>query len=501
MATETKEYRYTGSFDCNGKNVPGEIVYKQEKGIINITLRQRFDCQDDYLAIITTEREYEETNRVRTPRIPRITGVLHTGEPVILNNCRRYYDVFNGNIRTLKYRADNMIFDELQDTVQQYHRFTFVVENALLWSGMTQVVTQTDPKDYSKQVKFRNNNYHKRFSWGDVKVKFTTQLDYTDLIQFERIERSEVVEHLKIQIIAQNGNKTVEEFLKLRNQILAMISFAIKDNVNVVSQYFCTENDFYTYESATNPEEREYTKFYIFTNEKQHHLIRQVPDEYNFFLKNLPLKKDLGDTIGKLLPIFDLYSSFFHYSDMPLEMLFLNVTQALETFHARFFYDNNKRTMAESIKKRFGVLTDPNPLRVQLLGGSENGHIVLGSRLNDLFARGAHDLFAEFYLEDHEYAYRIVQTRNYYTHYPQDLESDILEGNELFDVIQVLKWVLEYHVCTALGVRSVEEKIRYKLYPELERKKKQEIYAVYMKQQEEEAEKASENSTEGTASE
>ena len=48
---------------------------------------------------------------------------------------------------------------------------------------------------------------------------------------------NEVVEHLKIQIIAQNGNKTVEEFLKLRNQILAMISFAIKDNVNVVSQY------------------------------------------------------------------------------------------------------------------------------------------------------------------------------------------------------------------------------------------------------------------------
>ena len=468
MATD-KEKRYSGIFAYKGQELPGHITYSKENGHIDITLTKRYEAVVEYCQESWDERLYEESNRIRTVRIPYIGGTLHNGDKVTLFNCSRYYDVSNGTVRTRKFRADYMIFDELEDTTVRYNRFTFVVENGLLWGGMSQVVNNQNKKDLSEQVRFRTNDFVKRYTWADTKVKFSTQLDYTDLVQAERLERCSVTEYLKIQLIAQSGNKPVKDFLKMRDQIMAMISFAIKGNVNIVSQFFCAKEDYDSYETPLGTEERKYKQFHVVTNEKLRPLFENQSDEYNFFLKDLPERKDLGATIGKLLPVFELYSSFYRYIDMPLEMLFLNVTQALETFHARFFYNNEKQKMVASVKARFGILEETSILRKQLLASLNNPNILLVSRLNDLLVRGSNKLFSEFYEEDPEYGYRVAQTRNYLTHYPIEIEGEILEGNDLYDAIKILKWLLEYHVCTVLGIAKAEQKIRYQLYPGQER--------------------------------
>ena len=50
-----------------------------------------------------------------------------------------------------------------------------------------------------------------------------------------------------------------------------------------------------------------------------------------------------------------------------------------------------------------------------------------------------------------------------------EIDGEILEGNDLRDAGMILMWLLEYHVCTALGIAKTEEKIRYQLYPDQER--------------------------------
>ncbi len=40
---------------------------------------------------------------------------------------------------------------------------------------------------------------------------------------------------------------------------------------------------------------------------------------------------------------------------MPVEMAFLNIVQALETYHSRFHYDNKKKKYVESVNERFGT--------------------------------------------------------------------------------------------------------------------------------------------------
>ena len=76
--------------------------------------------------------------------------------------------------------------------------------------------------------------------------------------------------------------------------------------------------------------------------------------EYNFTLSQIAVGKDIQRELTLLEPVLNLYLSLFKYSDMPIEMIFLNIVQALETFHARFFYDDNKDQYIESVAKRFG---------------------------------------------------------------------------------------------------------------------------------------------------
>lgn len=473
--------RYHGRFNYQEQILPGEIAVDEDKGIIILHLTQVYETDTDFATDSFAQRNYEEENRIRTVRIPHITGRLHSEQAISLFNCRRFYDMYDGNsyVRTLKFQADYMIFDDIQEeTEPSYRRFVFVVDNALLWSDMSQVDAYRDPDTGSHKIQFKKVK-PKQYLWGDTKIKFSTDLDYSDLVGSERIEKSKITERLKIQIIAKDSDKTVKEFLEKRDQILAMISFAISDNVNVAYQYFCTENGYTTYVTHTGKIERDYEQYKIVTNDKKKDFVRRAVDDYNFMLADLPTRKDLGLTLNKLKPVFNLYSSFFHYLDMPLEMIFLNVTQALETFHARFFYNNDKQNMVTYVKRKFGTLDASDPLRLQLLPAVYKSNILLSARFNDLFVRGENDLFAEFYKEKVDYGYRLAQTRNYYTHYPEAPDSTIMEGNELFDAIGILKWVLEYHVCTALGVKAIERKIRFKLYPELKQKEFQEIMAAY----------------------
>ena len=118
---------------------------------------------------------------------------------------------------------------------------------------------------------------------------------------------------------------------------------------------------------------------------------------------------------------------------MPHEMVFLNIAQALETFHARFFYDDDKDQFVKSVHQRFGSFPNFETYKKLLLSNAQkkSKHIILVSRLNDLFIGTNDGLFAEYYLKTN-YAQKITDTRHYYTHYGEAREAAALKGNDLF---------------------------------------------------------------------
>ena len=147
-----------------------------------------------------------------------------------------------------------------------------------------------------------------------------------------------------------------------------------------------------------------------------------------------------------------MYLSLIKYQRMPPEMVFLNIVQALETFHSRFRYDDKKENYVESVNQRFG---DDDQIKSLLLSDTQMDknckYIILVSRLNDLLIGDFNGLFLEFYWNTN-YAQTIADTRHYYTHYGQSKQSKALKGDDLLDAIFILRLLLEYHICKVLNI-------------------------------------------------
>lgn len=144
-------------------------------------------------------------------------------------------------------------------------------------------------------------------------------------------------------------------------------------------------------------------------------------------------------------------------------MVFLNIVQALETLHSRFFYKNDKKKYIQSVKERFNEESLQYKLLLSDTQTDPNcSYIILVSRLNDFLIRGRNNLFAKYYRDDSEFAQRIADTRHYYTHYSESKKNKALKDNALLDSIFILKLLLEYNVCEILNIdisRKVTEKL------------------------------------------
>lgn len=147
-------------------------------------------------------------------------------------------------------------------------------------------------------------------------------------------------------------------------------------------------------------------------------------------------------------------------------MIFLNIIQALETFHARFFYDDSKDKYVASVNERFGSLPNYPIIEKLLLSDTQKDenckYIILVSRLNDLLIGKYDGLFIEYYLSDAGFAQTVADTRHYYTHYGRSKEKKALKGDKLIDAIRILSLLLEYNVCLQLEIDN-QEKVREEL--------------------------------------
>lgn len=155
-----------------------------------------------------------------------------------------------------------------------------------------------------------------------------------------------------------------------------------------------------------------------------------------------------------LEPVVELYLEILEARDMSSVRAFLNITQALETYHARF-----KANKLEDFKHRIKevILKDrPEVFHkgdMEFLMNGSGKQLTLQSRLADL-------LLAEFkiWLETGDidrlqFPRVIAKTRNYYTHYNESIKKKerILTSEELVIYNKVLLYILEYYLLSELG--------------------------------------------------
>lgn len=424
-----------GKFQIDDESLHGEILYNKEHGIIRLKL----------------EREVLKGIGKSYSSIPLITGELYTGTFISLyqNKCiKNHTQQFS--YQTIIFQSRYMILGYTQG---KYNRLTCELENGLQWSELSQIDMSEFPT-----VKFKEVGEH-IYHWFNSKIKFSTSLT-NDLFGFPRKEVSRTVERLTVEIESEE-KQDVAFFVQIRDKVISLISFAIKDNINIENQYLTDFDDYYMI-----GEHVDYSEKVFYSSEPRYQIFDVHLYDYNFTLQYLSDTADIQSALLKLEPIFNLYLSLFRYQHMPPEMVFLNMVQALETFHSRFFYDDKKEKYVESVYQRFSEVPNFKHIEMLLLSDTQMdkncNYIILVSRLNDLLIGKFNGLFSDFYMPENPYAQRVADTRHYYTHYGKSKEAKAFKGEELLEAIYILRLLLEYHICQALKI-DIEETTREKL--------------------------------------
>ena len=438
---DNNERHYIGQFNILNEQIDGEIVYDIETGNIFLSLAR--------------ELGEKELMGKGYAKIAVISGRTNTGAAVTLynNRCINNHTQL-GQTQSICFISDYFIMSNLPAKNNLYNEMVCTLKNAFMWSQLSIFETS------SSGIKVKEKMDELRYSWFDSEIKFSVFTNETFSLPLDDEEKT-IVQRVQMSIVSQE-KKSIEDMMSIRDKVVAMISFAIKDNINVIEEYLLDYDDSYCIVDTL----KDYRKYYLFTGKRQLEIFGQRLWDYNFTLNELPTDKDINDTLEKLVPIFNLYLSLFKYRDMPKEMVFLNIVQALETFHSRFFYNDKKEKYVKSVMDRFSRSVIFDNLKKKLLSDTQMDenckYIILVSRLNDLLIGHYNTLFVDYWRREDDYGQIIADTRHYYTHYGKSKEKKALKGDSLDDAIYILRNLLEYHICRVLGI-DIEEKIRHNL--------------------------------------
>lgn len=167
----------------------------------------------------------------------------------------------------------------------------------------------------------------------------------------------------------------------------------------------------------------------------------------------------------KIKPAINLYFSIVKYDDMPIEMKYLNIVQALETYHARFKYNDLKKYKKHVLQLfRCKTIDDIDEKQrnayFDVTQSDENiTYIILKSRLVDLMNDDFRTPINPVYtngkiIELYDFIEKVVDTRHYYTHYGKAKEEKSFKGIDMEYAIMVLMHIFEYHLLIELGLRN-----------------------------------------------
>ena len=272
-------------------------------------------------------------------------------------------------------------------------------------------------------------------------------------------KETKINQHILVRFLYKNPTKW-ETIMEDSLCIQYLIGLGINRRVDISKVQYCHSSIYHehpNYDNGTIEKTNRYADMFIGAGiPNSNYDVSNYGTRWYYFLYTLDnlVENDSfikwRENYSKLKPVLDLYFTSFSNTGTA-EMLFLNITQALETYHARFITDDIKeyidridKMLEEDIGEQWEeFLIDTNQRKKR--------RIFLRSRLADLMF-GEGDLpFWPNNLALPEYVKKIVHTRNYYTHYNPNIIDKAFNKEELPFINGHLLALLEYHLLVLIG--------------------------------------------------
>ncbi len=157
-----------------------------------------------------------------------------------------------------------------------------------------------------------------------------------------------------------------------------------------------------------------------------------------------------------LRPVLDLYFATLNTSSMYLNHEFLNISQALESYHRQAI--GGEYVPVELFDKIYATVVGsippftPSDLRMSLEQRMKYGNeFSLRKRLNGIFKKlGA---LVDPYIKDKDaFIEQVVTTRNYFTHYDKKESKKVARNEKLYWITRKLRAIIEICLLLELGL-------------------------------------------------
>ncbi len=414
----------------------------------------------------------EEKPMPRPPyigKIPYICGTIFSGAKILLYNCTTGKEHAHVGSHTTQIIYADYAFWGLESSSEDEIKFTkanFDFGEIIEWSGLCSYFWDfNESGDHILQWN-RNELISAKLS-DNLKVTFMPKQGSFGGNKYSKEQT--VTQHISVELSYENLT-TWEAIIEDTKCVQYLIGLGMNKSIEIHEANYYHSSIFSEYENADGELEKVYNHIpMIFGTGKTNLSQNTRQSDYLFTLEdilNYNVFEKWRINYHMLKPILDLYFTAFYGTAGTPEMLFLNLTQALETFHARFVTDDikvySKRVddLIESFCNGKGNIEQWKDFLLDEGQAKNSSRIFLRSRLADLaFAEGVLPFWPDRKLPS-TYITKVVDTRNYYTHYNSKKLEKAFKKGELPRVNGHLLALLEYHLLVLMGFSTSEVRKR-----------------------------------------
>lgn len=313
--------------------------------------------------------------------------------------------------------------------------------------------------DHSKEedvvIRYKRPNDIRVDISGNFTIAITTRVTFP---MFTLVQKKASVEQQTIARIETVHESSIENFLSIIQYLQNFLCLAVRESVYVLNMEGETETNKMTDMDYYPPVGIFYKSPYI--SEAPESLLgldmlftyQDISTDFEVLLRNWFEKADV------LKPIYGLYFGTLYNPHLYLENQFLSLVQAAEAFHERIY---GGRYLPDSEYKVlvFTPLVNAIPdikqdLKESLVNRLRYGNeYSLRTRLSELLDKCG-KIVPQLLGNRKVFIDKVLATRNYLTHYDQQLYKRAAQGTNLVSITKKLRIILEVCLVTETGLDS-----------------------------------------------
>ncbi|MRE73128.1 HEPN domain-containing protein [Mammaliicoccus sciuri] len=446
----------TGFWKINnkGEELNGDLYLNEEKG--GIVLYIRIPNKGPMMSYLEFPLE-----------ISFITGSTINGAKMTIVNCSRISTTSRiGSEEVYGYSADFMFngvnFNDNEDII--FSKMAISIPNIIQWGDTSNYVRPELKTNPTSLIDLNIVEPIEIYSNKNYSIFYYLNFSHP----FELMKEEIVLKQIPHLIIEVQTAKPIEWFIEVSNQMKRLIEIAIGSPLSYGTMVVETPKFYYEYDNGEkHSRPLKVIHRYKHTVHNENSTKRLTKHDYLFSLSELNKGNfsQWQEVSDKMEPIIELYIDSLYNQNLSISRHFLNMVQALETYHSRriaFSLKDYKKRVEKLLKLRPEAYREKD--RKFLLNGCKK-FITLRSRIADLILAD-YDFY--FYTGDFElqkFPRLIADTRNYYTHYNPKQKDKVLKGEELGDAFHMLRSILEFYLLHELGFEEdfIHERIEERI--------------------------------------